>query len=149
MLEVQVKAFVVALHEGTASAVGLAVEPVPFPMIVLAACVAWSASVTSPVAVKLPVTVGEAIVGDAASTTDPDPVEAVKLYVPAPVLLMKPVDAKPVMLSSAVPLAEALFVPPDATGIGGLNPLIVPPVIAACGIVAVPLIATLLYVGLG
>lgn len=66
----------------------------------LAACAAREPGEISPGAVKLPVIVGLAIVGDVARTTLPDPVEAV-----APV-------------------------PPDATGSGDVRPEIVPPVMA-------------------
>ena len=47
---------------------------------------------------------------------------AVKLYAPAPVRAIKPVLANPVMLSSAVPLAELAAVPPCATGSGLVMP---------------------------
>jgi hypothetical protein len=53
------KALAVVLHPvGTTTAVGDATPPVPFIRIVFAACAARSPTVTSPVAVKLPVTVG-------------------------------------------------------------------------------------------
>lgn len=51
-------------------------------------------------------------------------------YAPAPVRCTKPVLANPEILSSAVPLALAAFVPPEATGMGEERPVIVPPLIA-------------------
>jgi hypothetical protein len=80
-LVVHVSAFAAVLHGGIANAVGLAVEALAFARTVFAACVARSAVVTSPVAVKLLVTVGllmlgDAIVGDVERTGEPEPVAA-------------------------------------------------------------------------
>jgi hypothetical protein len=72
---VQVSALDAELHEGIAKAVGDAVDAVPFANTVLAACVARSPTVTRPVAVRAPVIVGLAIVGDVDSTTLPLPVD--------------------------------------------------------------------------
>jgi hypothetical protein len=46
-----------------------------------------------------------------------------KAYVPVPVRVRKPVLEKPVMLSSAVPLAVEEFVPPLATGTTPVRPV--------------------------
>lgn len=54
--------------------------------------------------------------GEVANTTEPEPVEAVNEYVPAPVRDMNPVLEKPAILSRQAPLAVEQFVPPLDTG---------------------------------
>lgn len=95
--DVQFSALLVVEQEGIAKAVGDAIDAVTFAITVFAAWVAWSASVTRPVAVKLPVTVGLAMVGEVARTLPPDPVTAtprdVETPVPSPV---SPATGRPV-----------------------------------------------------
>lgn len=74
--EVHCNALVAPLQLGIETAVGDAVEAVALPRMLFAACVARSAVVTNPVAVKAPVTIGLAIVGDVARTGLPEPVTA-------------------------------------------------------------------------
>jgi hypothetical protein len=90
---------------GIANAVGDALAAVAFASTVFAACDASEPGAIKPGAVNVPVTVSPAMVGAVASTTLPDPVDAV-----APV-------------------------PPDATGSGDVRPEIVPPVMAVPDIV--------------
>src|SRR5271167_4887193 len=63
VLVVQINALPAAEHDDTACAVGEATPDVAFTSTVLAACVAWSARVTSPVAVNDVVTVAPIKVG--------------------------------------------------------------------------------------
>jgi hypothetical protein len=91
---VHVKALPTTLQLGTASAVGLAVDADPLPRMVLAVCVARSEIVTRPFAVRLPVIVGAAMVGDVARTAPPEPVTAFPKAVATPVPRPEiPVDA--------------------------------------------------------
>ena len=67
-------------QDGIAKAVGDALEPVALAMTLFAACAAKAEIVTRPVAVKLPVNVGDAMVGvvsagELDSTTEPVPVD--------------------------------------------------------------------------
>jgi len=99
---VQFSALADVLQLGTAMAVGLAIEPVALASTVLAACVARSVVVTSPVAVRLPVTVGVAIVGEVARTGAPDPVTGFASAAATPV----PSPETPVEMGSPVPFVS-------------------------------------------
>ena len=88
---VQINAELAELHPPIASAVTFAVPLVALPSTVFVAICATLARVIPFVALW-------------------------NAYVPAPVLVKNPVEANPVILSSAVPLADAAFVPPFAIG---------------------------------
>ena len=107
VLVVHVSAPLEPLQFGTASAVGLALEPVPLPTTVFAGWVARSVVVTRPVAVRLPVTVGAEsvdpeIVGEVARTGDPEPVTAFARPAATPV----PRPLTPVEMGSPVPFVS-------------------------------------------
>ena len=100
--EVAVSALEDVLHDGTETAVGLALDPVMFAITVFAACAEISAGVTRPVAVRLPVTVGPAIVGAVARTGEPEPVTAF----PRPAATPVPRPDTPVEMGRPVPFVS-------------------------------------------